>query len=614
MAIAASVFRWKLRLAAAGWCAAFCTLALAQPARPFIVAPTIEGMLACDEAAKDPRITDLAQAQTACRTQRAVGSAAVKRLLDTLEPGGPRGRVQVGYTLTVPLLGLYERTPKGWEIDPKRVDVFMRLLTEVHRPVVVYLSASHFDSQSPLADELLRDPRNLMQFRDGKAPSLEYFSFRIAPYTLRTDPKIPVNHFRFAALAHVAKRLMALPKPARERIVAITLAGELHHLFPDFANGMGNHDDVRTTDYSPASVADFRQWLEHQYGTIASFRQRTGLHYGSFAEIPAPSKDIRKERLNTFGEHYDAYAGGTLPLSGWLWDPGQQIRQLDLYVDGRRIGPVARGFNRLDVYRALEEVNDPNVGFRHDLDFSTLPPGRHLAQIVGEAAGERYRIAETGFTVGLRDQSRTSGRVPSGITSLKDGKTLSGVRFWLDLPKAQLSVYFNPLARDWNTYRGEQVRIFLTAFHQTALQAGLPADKLYSHQIISRVNSTWNPHLFAIDASIAAATPWKHGLNMYGGAAHSPWMQGFLADRRITDYGVPEFNPQQWKRQGVHAAALQAHLDAGARFVSPYYFSVVPQRFKAQVEHGVNRMELGPGNPQDGSDQFYRAIIDFARQ
>lgn len=606
--------KFLLRLTALGLSASLCTFTLAQPARPFIVAPTIEGILACDEATRDPNIKTLDEAQKTCRIRGAAGSAAVNSLLDTLEPGGSRGRVQVGYTLTLPLLDLYERTPKGWSIDNKRLDIFLRLLVEVRRPVVVYLSSSHFDSQSPLADELLRDPQNLMRFRDGKPPLLDYFGFRIAPYTLQTDPTIPVNRFRFAALKHVAKRLMRLPKAAQERIVAITLAGELHHLFTDFANGMGNHDDVRITDYSPASIAGFQKWLEHQYGDIGSFRQRTGLNFDSFAEVPAPSKDISKERLNAFGEHYDAYADGILPLSGWLWDPKRQISKLDLYLDGHRIGPVARGFNRLDVYRALEEVDDPNVGFRHDLDFSAMQPGTHRAQIVAEVAGERYSIAEIEFTVMFRDQRVVDSKAPYGITSLKNGKALAKVRYWLDLPKTRQSLYFNPLARDWNTYRSEQVRSFLTAFHQTALNAGLPADKLYSHQIVSRVNSTWNPQLFAIDATIAAHTPWKQGLNMYGGAAHSPWMSGFLADRRITDYGVPEFNPQQWKRKGIHLAALQSHRDAGARFVSPYYFSVVPERFKAKGEHGVNRMELSPNNPQDGSDQFYQAIIEFAKQ
>ena len=82
---------------------------------------------------------------------------------------------------------------------------------------------------------------------------------------------------------------------------------------------------------------------------------------------------------------------------------------------------------------------------------------------------------------------------------------------------------------------------------------------------------------------------------------------------KITDYGAPEFNPQQWKRDGVHLAALQPRLDAGARFISPYYFSVIPDRFKGGVEHGVNRMEIRPDNTKDGSDKVFHAIIEFAK-
>ena len=62
-------------------------------------------------------------------------------------------------------------------------------------------------------------------------------------------------------------------------------------------------------------------------------------------------------------------------------------------------------------------------------------------------------------------------------------------------------------------------------------------------------------------------------------------------------------------------ATFQAqHLVTGARFISPYYFSVIPERFKGSAEHGVNRMELGPKNAKDGSDQFYQAIIEFAKR
>ncbi|GAB4090703.1 hypothetical protein GCM10028785_33720 [Hydrogenophaga soli] len=98
---------------------------------------------------------------------------------------------------------------------------------------------------------------------------------------------------------------------------------------------------------------------------------------------------------------------------------------------------------------------------------------------------------------------------------------------------------------------------------------------------------------------------------MYGGSTHSTWMTRYLNERQIGDYGVPEFNPQQWKVAGQHERALRAHYIAGARFVSPYYLSVVPERFRAK-QHGVNAMEIRPDNPADGSALFYEAIRSFA--
>ncbi|MEO8250305.1 MAG: hypothetical protein ABI589_13135, partial [Burkholderiales bacterium] len=118
-----------------------------------------------------------------------------------------------------------------------------------------------------------------------------------------------------------------------------------------------------------------------------------------------------------------------------------------------------------------------------------------------------------------------------------------------------------------------------------------------------------------VGQTLARGVPWKSGVNMYGGAVDSAWLRNFMAERGITDYGAPEFNPQQWKRDGTALAALRSHYDAGARFVSPYYFSLIPDRFKKEIAaNGVNNMELGPDNPRDGSNRFYSAIIEFARQ
>ncbi|WP_034696000.1 beta-galactosidase [Acidovorax sp. NO-1] len=582
---------------------------------PMIVAPTVQELYLCDEAIADTRFSELKAALAHCNKRKLTGAPAISRLLDVLEPGGPKGNVQVGYTATLPLLSLYRNTTRGWTIDKNQVDRFLSLIAEIQRPVVVYFLADHFDSESPLAEALAKDKRNLMQLRDGMPLKLDYFGYRIVPYTMSTDPAIPVNKYRFEALDYLAKRINALPKPVQNRIVAYTLAGELHHMFPNFESGMGAYQDIQVTDYSADSVAGFRRWLEAKYKTIQQLNTRHGFAYTSFDQVPAPSKDIRKEQLVSFAEHYDAYADGTLPIAGWLWDPRQTIERLELYVDGKPAGAIAHDLNRLDVYRAEESITTPNTGYRVDFDYSAMAPGRHLAQVVAHArSGTRHKLGEVEFAVVPRDQGRVNVVRFSALKALDDIKRLPGVRTWLDMPRSLQDVYYNPLARDWNQYRESQVYGFLNAFYERAIQSGLPADKLYSHQIVPRVNSSWNPQLFAADQTLQGIAPWKHGLNMYGGATDSAWMRSFIARNKISDYGAPEFNPQQWKRDGVHLAAMQSHYAAGARFISPYYFSVIPDRFKGNAEHGVNRMELGPNNPKDGSDRFYRAIIEFAKQ
>jgi hypothetical protein len=578
------------------------------------MAPTVEGLLLCEKAASDPTIPSLAEANAFCLRHKLDSASRLARLLDTLEPGGPKGQVQVGYTLTLQLLDLYRKTPRGWEIDGTLLDPYLQLVTKIARPVVFYMAADHFDTQGPITEDLLKDPQNLLQLADGTAPVSGYFGYKIVPYTLLSDRDIPVNRYRYAALEYVAKRIKAMPKAAQDRIVAVTLAGELHQMFPDFEAGMGAFQNIKVTDYSPRSVQGFRNWLASKYGTVQQFNASTGLSYPNFNAVSAPAKDIRKDKLDGFGEHYDAYAAGTLPLAGWLWDPDRRIGQLELYLDGKPSGLVDRGLNRLDAYRADEGILSPNVGFRRDLDYRTLAPGRHLAQVVAESSGNRYLVAQVEFVVGSRTQAKPAALKMAASPSFLNAKGLPGVRSWLDLPKPLQDVYFNPVARDWDEYRALQVKGFLAKFHDVALKAGLPADKLYSHQIVPQINSTWNSQLFAVDATMEAGLPWKHGLNMYGGSTNSDWMRGFMADRKITDYGVPEFNPQQWKTPGVHLEAMRAHYAAGARFVSPYYFSLVPDRFRGGGIHGVNRMELRPDNKLDGSDRFYEAIREFAKQ
>jgi len=587
---------------------------LAPRQKPLYVVPTIEGLYACEEGSTQAEIRSYAALNDWCIAHQLDASPAITRALDALEPGGPRGQVQVGFLANLQLLSLYRRQGQDWVIDDQRVDAFLRVVSRVTRPFVLYLAADHFDTQGPLTDELLKDPASLMQLNDGQAPLSGYFGYRIAPYTLLTDERILVNRYRFEALRHVARKIQALPPAVQQRMVAITLAGELHQMFPDFENGMGRFATPRVTDYSPASVQQFRSWLLRRHGSLARLNQALGMHFNSWDEVPAPGQAGQTGSPPTLAGHYDAWAGGRVTVGGWLWDPQRRVQRLDLFVDGRLAGPVEQGLNRVDVYRAVEAVVDPNVGYRVRYDYRALAAGPHRAQVVAQAQGKYYLLGEARFTVAREGEPAPSTQTPAGLQQLLPADALPAVKTWLDLPGEAQVLRNNPLAGEWNAFRAWQVKAFLSRFHEVAREAGLPADKLYSHQIAPSVNSSWNPDLFAVDDTLRANQAWKTGINLYGGAVNNAWLQRFLKQNRIHDYGIPEFNPQQWKRAGAHLDALQTHQRAGARFVSPYYLAVMPKRFSETSEHGVNAMALAPDNPRDGSDQFYEAIRTFSRR
>lgn len=574
--------------------------------------PTIEGLYACEEGAARAEIRSYAALNDWCIAHQLDASPAITRALEALEPGGPAGQVQVGFLANLQLLSLYRRQGQGWAIDDRRVDAFLRVVSRVSRPFVLYLAADHFDTQGPLTDELLKDPASLMRLSDGTPPLSEYFGYRIAPYTLLTDERILVNRYRFEALRHVVRKIQALPQDVQKRMVAITLAGELHQMFPDFENGMGQFANARVTDYSPASVRQFRTWLLNRHGSLSRVNQALGMHFSSLDEVPAPGQSGRTGTASALAGHYDAWADGQVTVAGWLWDPQRRVQALDLFVDGRKAGPLERGLNRVDVYRAVEAVLDPNVGYRMRYDYRALAHGRHRAQVVARVGGKRYLLGETHFNVARQDAPAVPSDLPVGVAGLLPAEALPKIKTWLDLPGESQLLRYNPLASEWNAFRAWQVKAFLNHFHEVARQAGLPADKLYSHQIAPAVNSSWNPALFAVEDTLRADQPWKTGINLYGGAVNNAWLQRFLKQNRIHDYGVPEFNPQQWKRPGVHLEALQTHQRAGARFVSPYYLAVMPKRLSDTSEHGVNAMALGPDNARDGSDQFYEALRTFA--
>lgn len=585
----------------------------AQTRKPLIIAPVVEGLLICDDR-PDNQYRNMIDPGSQCVADHRNAVEATAHMLDALEPGGPKGAVQVGYTVTVQLLSLYRKREGRWVIDEARVDRVMDVLNQLKRPAILYLAANHFDTPGDITSYLEGDPANLMHLADGSVPVSAYFGYKVLPFTLQTDEAIPVNRFRFDALRHIAARVNALPKATRDRLVAITLAGEVHHMFRNFEGGMGSYDAVDVTDYSPASVAGFRSWLRKAYRSVEDLNRATGGSFRSFDEVEAPSKSMLSSPADAIG-HFDGFADGRVPVAGWLWDPKHRTTGLELYVDGKSVAQVPRDFNRLDVYRALDAVDDPSVGFRRDVDFSGWAPGEYSLQVVARTPTASYELGRVLLEVasGPTWQRAETARHVARPVQLPGIAALPDVKSSLDLPKPRQKVMFNRLARDWNTYRAWQVNAFLAKFQQVARSAGLPADKLYSHQILPRVNSSWNPQFFATDDSVGQELPWKQGFNTYGGAAGGTWTSRYIQEKRLTDYGIPEFHQQQWKRPDAARKALALHQRLGARFVSPYYLSIIADR-NQKTGATLNRLEIRPNNTLDGSDQLFGAIKELAAQ
>ena len=120
--------RW---LGTAGLLCAACT-AVAQPLpnrAPFYLLPTVEGLMVCDEGAANPQLAQLADVEAYCLARGQHGAERTRTLLNQLEPGGPKGQVQVGFVATLQLLSLYQRTLKGWEINTRKLDTFLNMVS-----------------------------------------------------------------------------------------------------------------------------------------------------------------------------------------------------------------------------------------------------------------------------------------------------------------------------------------------------------------------------------------------------------------------------------------------------------------------------------------------------
>jgi hypothetical protein len=580
-----------------------------------LIAPFLAGQFFCEESQDNPAIDSDETAAWYCGELGSTGARRIATALDAIGPAAsPSGRYLLGYTLIVPLFRYFRKQDGRWQFQTAIVAQNLATIAAVGRPVVLYLSSNHFiDSGRELCLELAQDPANLMANAAGPLQPDRYFDSALIPWTL-VDQTAPVNVLRREAFEKVLTAIAALPEPARALIKAISFLGETHHLFPDFFAGPRIDCPLSSgTDYAPAAVADFRAWLAQRYGRVEDLNAFLDADFVSFDAIDPPTKNIISEHLDSFLEHIDAYAAGTVSVVGWVHDAMGRPLQVDVYLDGKRTGRAHYGLSRTDVTDALSEIADPNVGFRFNLDYREAAVGIHTLDVVVEVAGAPpVRLARQSLVIVNRRQDPSSV-VACADDSLPGIGSCMGLSGALDAPRHLTAVFYNPLAQLWLQYRNGAVRDYLETFAAIAVRHGVPVERLFSHQVSPALVGSWHADLLAADASKQPSPYHRPGTTLYGGAAFGAAFVTMKAELAWGPYGVSELHPMVRLRPDQYQAMFEMHRTQGALFVAPYFLYVGPRRLLGAADsHG--RFQIAPDNSRLGSDLFYQAIQDAMRQ
>ena len=573
--------------------------------RPLLLAPAIGELSDCLEMA-----TPQAPLEPACLGETGSAAARIEKTLDAL---GPRrsadGRFELGYTLLVPLLNLFEPQGDDWVVDSQAVQRIANTVQGVDRPVVLYLFSTHFSEQAPIEPVLAQDPTNLAHTPQGPLPVERYMGWPLYPWSIaRTDNA--VTQRREQAIRALTQGLCALPSATRQRIAGVNLLGEVHHLYPDFEFGMGHDRPYVLTDYSPTSRAGFQAWLRRHFrGDLAALNAYLGSSFSSFDQVEPPSRDIRHERLDHFWQHLDDAAAGTLSVSGWLHDAARPLGQapwLRVYLDGQVVGRVPAHFVRQDVAAARPEFGTAKVGWRYDLRFADLAPGRHRIDIVLEGADRGlHTLATRHFAVMGRDQATPQ---PVQLRQALPPMTSPGqqVQFWIDTPADERAVFYNPLVPLWHAFRNQQVVDYLAHFDQLLDDSCLASVPHRTQQIYPAEKAGWDGTRFASEQSLLPFRDVRLGINLYGEASYDDSFFDWLARSRQPMYGVTEFHPLRAMDADELRRVLLRHQAHGAQSLS--FFLHPPPVGGQRTEPVANPFALDPDNPLHGSDALYRAM------
>lgn len=551
-----------------------------------------------------------------CTGPNGSAAALVESTLSALQPPErAQGPYPLGYTLAVPLLQLFRATEQGWALDTERIQRLARTVRDTQRPLILYLFSTHFATDAPLEKALATDPANLAQTRDGPMPTSQYYGAPLYNWTLaRTDT--PLSAYRVQATQALLTEMCRLPAQDIAKIRGVTLLGELHHLFPDFESGMGFGGSYRVTDYSPASVAGFQQFLRQEFQHIDRLNRRLGANYATFAKVQPPSRDIRTEPLQRYTEHIDSFAHGSLPIAGWAFAPrpaGAPPAWVHVYRNGTFIGKTPVNKGRQDVLQAKPELGDANTGWRLDMDFKRLPVGLHRIDVFLEARPGRLQALGTRRIAIMDDRQRPPAPLAQQALPASAPPD-AALQAHIDWPAEQSSYYYNPLVPLWHSFRGQQVVDYLQFFQGVVKQSCLAGTPHYTHQIIPFTNPSWDENKFAIQASLRALPGMRLGVSLYGDATYGTAFSQWYASTGHPGYGVTEFHPLKAMNAPALQHTLNQHAARGAQFLS---FFLEPHWQGQLVARDANMFSFSPENAPFGSAQLYQSaqrLLTTARQ
>ena len=581
--------------------------------RKLLIAPMIGGLDSCifkkKELAHD---TPNAMYTKLCLTDEASSSQLIESTLKNIaDKDLLTSNYTLGYTLYVPLLKLFEIKGNNFEINQEAVKRIAKSIANTDRPVILYLFSDHFGVGSPVENLLAGDPENLLQTVKGIMPTDKYYNVNIYPWSF-VNTGNPITRLRETAFNAVLDEVCKLPWYVVRRVKGVTLLGELHHMFPDFQGGMGFSGDYLISDYSKHSAAGFRRFLADKYKTLGGLNRYLGSSFSTFDDIEPPGKDIRKDKLRHYWEHMDAYAHGTLPISGWVArgksDPAGKD-WVQIFDNGALVARVPVAYGRQDVLAAHPGLNSSDVGWSYNFNYSAVAPGLHKIDILLErGSAPLTRLASRQIAIMERSQA-TPQLLPS--SELPPFTEVGGsVLFHIDNPVELASYYYNPLATLWHEFRKSQVTNYLAHFGNIAKSKCINPERIYSHQILPFVNPGWDENKYAVGADLAVPPDIRLGISLYGEASYGTSFFDWFKGTQRTSYGVTEFHPLKKMNASELDAVLDHHFRNKAQFIS---FFVEGTGLDEDPTHKANLFSFDSKNKNAGSDVLFESTRDILK-